>query len=231
MKVAPIKTRIFLENENLFQFIIQHLPHVKDKSIIVVTSKIAALSEGRTLPTSDAKTKRAAILKESQWAKRTKYVWLTIKDGMFMAAAGIDESNSNGKLILLPIDSFKSARDLRKKLLIHYRIKRLGVAITDSRTAPLRAGITGVCLGYAGFRGTRDYRGQPDIFGRKFHMSQTNIADSIAAAAVLVMGEGKEQQPLALISELSIAFCDRVSQKELLIPIRDDMYKPLFKGI
>ena len=161
----------------------------------------------------------------------TRYVWLTVKDGMAMSSAGIDESNANGKLILLPKNSFKAAGLLRKKLLKKYGVKQFGVLITDSRTMPLRAGVTGAAIGYAGFRGVKDYRGKPDIFGRKFKFSRTDVADSLATAAVLVMGEGNEQQPLAIIQKAPIEFCDKVHSKELKIDIEDDMYRPLFSKL
>jgi len=148
-----------------------------------------------------------------------------------MASAGIDESNTDSKLILLPKDSFKTARSIRKKLQQKYNVKKLGVLITDSRTIPLRIGVTGVALGYAGFRGLRDYRGRPDIFGRKFKFSQTNVADSLATTAVFLMGEGNEQQPLAIIKKASIEFCDKINRKELHIDIQDDMYQPLFSRL
>ena len=110
-------------------------------------------------------------------------------------------------------------------------MSHLGVLITDSRTVPLRAGVTGVAVGYAGFRGIKDYRGTPDIFGRKFEFSRTNIADGLAAAAVLVMGEGNEQQPLAIIEKAPVEFCDRVKRAELRINIKEDMYRPLFSKL
>lgn len=209
-------------------FITDHFRHLKEESIVVVTSKIVALSEKRTAIIENAQTKEKLIRAESELAIPTKYVWLTVKDGMVMASAGIDESNANGKLILLPRDSFKSARFLRKALQRKYDVKRLGVLITDSRTIPLRAGVTGVALGYAGFRGVKDYRGTPDIFGRKFKFSRTDIADGLATAAVLVMGEGNEQQPLALIEKIAVEFCDKIHRSELHIDIQDDMYRPLF---
>ncbi len=177
---------------------------------------------------TDARAKERLIRAESDLAIPTKYVWLTLKDGMVMASAGIDESNANGKLILLPRDSFKSARFLRKALRRKYGVKRLGVLVTDSRTIPLRAGVAGVALGYAGFRGIKDYRGTCDIFGRKFIYSRTDVADGLAAAAVLVMGEGNEQQPLALIEKVPAEFCDKIDRGELHIDIQDDMYQPLF---
>lgn len=231
MIIKPIKTRIFQEGENLHNFIIEHVQQLKENSVLVVTSKIVALAESRTAQINSPQTKIDLIHQESDLAIETKYVWLTVKDGAVMASAGIDESNANGKLILLPKNSFESAQQLRQSLQKKYQLKNLGVLITDSRTVPLRLGVTGVALGYAGFRGIKDYRGRADIFGRKFQFAQVNIADSLAAAAVLTMGEGSEKQPLALIQDSSVDFCEVVDHSELYIDITDDMYQPLFLGI
>ena len=228
MNIKPIKTRVFQEGENLFTFITGYFKKIPERSVIVITSKIVALAEKRTAVIKNSRTKERLIRAESEFALPTKYVWLTVKDGMVMASAGIDESNANGKLILLPKDSFKAARLLRQKLQKKYGVKHLGVLITDSRTLPLRAGVTGVALGYAGFRGLKDYRGRSDIFGRKFHFSRVNIADSLATAAVLIMGEGNEQRPLAIIKNAPVEFCHKTSRRELQISIKDDMYRPLF---
>ncbi len=230
MIITPVKTRIFREGEDLMSFIVDHVKKVPERSIIVVTSKIVALSEKRTAVKENPKTKEKLIREESDLAIPTKYVWLTLKNGMLMASAGIDESNADGKLILLPRDSFKSARILRKALQQKYRVKRLGILITDSRTTPLRAGVGGTALGYAGFGGIRDYQGKPDLFGRKFRFSRTNLADGLATAAVLEMGEGKERQPLAVIERAPVEFHERTNRKELSIDVRDDMYAPFFKN-
>lgn len=226
MKVSAVRTRIFKENEDLVAFIVRHVPKLKDGSILAVTSKIVALAEGRT---ANAKDKEKIIRAESDWAMKTKYVWLTEKDGMLLANAGVDESNAVGKLVLLPRDSFKAASSLHKKLRKHYKIKKLGVVVTDSRIMPLRAGVVGIALGYAGFRGLRDYRGERDIFGRVFKFTQTDVADSLATAAAVVMGEGKEYQPLAVITGAPVEFTEQTNRDELLIPFEDDMYRPLFR--
>ncbi|MDP3778711.1 MAG: coenzyme F420-0:L-glutamate ligase [bacterium] len=231
MIIRPIKTRVFQEGDDLFAFITRYFKKLPEKSVIVVTSKIAALAEKRTVIAGDMQSREKLIRAESELAVPTKYVWLTIKDGIVMASAGIDESNANGKLILLPKDSFKTASLLRKKLQQKYGVTHLGVLITDSNIIPLRAGVTGVALGYAGFRGVKDYRGTPDIFGRKFKFSQTDVADSLATAAVLVMGEGSEQQPLAIIENAPITFCNKIYRKELHIDMRDDMYQPFFSRL
>lgn len=231
MKVRAIKTRIFKEGESLEDFISKYVPRLTEGSILVITSKIVALSENRTAVVKNAKEKEQLIRSESERAIRTKYVWLTIKDGMVMANAGIDESNADGKLILFPRDSYKTAIDLRRKLKKRHHLKKLGVLITDSRAFPLRAGVVGVATGYAGFKGIKDYRGTPDIFGKLFRYSRVDIADGLATAAVLEMGEGKEQRPLAVIEDAPITFSGRVDRQALTIDIKDDLYRPLFERL
>ncbi len=227
MNVSAVKTSIFRSGQDLATFVTEHIQKIGDGSILAVTSKIVALSEGRV---ADPKDKEKLIKQEATWIQKVlpKW-WLTARDGIVIVNAGIDESNSDGKLVLLPRDSYASAAALRKKLLAHYRVKNLGVVVTDSRIEPLRAGVTGVALGYAGFKGVRDYRGIADIFGKKMEVTQTNIADSLATAATLVMGEGSEQQPLAIITGAPVEFRDRVDRKELHIALKDDMYRNLFK--
>ncbi len=226
MNINPVKTSVFKENENLIAFIRFHVPRLKNGSVLAVTSKIVALSEGRTAKSKD---KKRLIGEESVWALKTKYGRVTLKDGILMWNAGIDTSNADGGIVLLPKDSFAAAKYLRTSLRKAYRIKELGILITDSRIMPLRSGVVGVALGYAGFKGLKDYRGKKDIFGDIYQVTRTDIADSLATAAVLLMGEGNERQPLAIIEGAPVEFSGKVDRKELLVPIRDDMYAPLFK--
>lgn len=231
MKIISIKTRIFCENENLLNFILKYIKKIPENSIIVITSKIVALSEGRFSIVKNKKEKEKFIKKESDLVVKTKFAWLTIKNGMIMASAGIDESNANGKIIFLPKDSFYSANFIRNYLLKKYKVKNLGILITDSQTFPLRAGVIGSALGYAGFKGIRDYRGKPDIFGRKMKISRTNIADCLATTAVLSMGEGDEKKPLAVIYNAPVLFKDKINRKELMIDLDSDLYFPFLKKI
>ncbi|MFA6386404.1 MAG: coenzyme F420-0:L-glutamate ligase [Candidatus Paceibacterota bacterium] len=231
MKVIPIKTKIFRENEDLIKFIVSHIKKLEENSILVVTSKIVALSEGRVVIAKDEKTREEIIKKESQFMMRTKYTWLTIKDGMVMASAGVDESNADGKIVLLPKDSFKAAIEIRNKLLKYYKVKNLGILITDSRLMPLRAGVVGVALGYSGFKGVKNYIGHKDLFGRKLKFSRTDVADSLATASVYLMGEGNECQPLAVITDCKVEFKNKIDKNELKIDIKEDIYQPLFEKI
>lgn len=232
MNVRAVKTRVFKEKESLRDFVLEHVPSVKDGSVLVVTSKIVALSEGRTVERRSVATKEKLIRAESDFAFPTKWVWLTLKDGLIVASAGIDESNSEtGKFILLPKDSYRSAAKLRKELMRAYKVKRLGVIIPDSRTIPLRAGVMAMAIGYAGMKGIRDYRGEKDIFGRTFKFERVGVVDSLATAAALAMGEGSEQRPLALVTDAPVDFTERVNRNELRIELEDDIYLPFLNEI
>src|SRR3989344_5205760 len=108
MIVTPVRTRIFKEGENLTSFISEYIPRLKERSVLVVASKIVALAEERTAAVKTKKEHDALVKKESDRALATKFVWVTLKDGIVMANAGIDESNvERGGVILLPKDSFK----------------------------------------------------------------------------------------------------------------------------
>lgn len=231
MIINPIKTRIFQPEENLFAFIIEHISDLKEGDILVVTSKIISYAEGRYVFPYTEKMRDEIIAKESTFVLRTKYTWLTIKDGTVMASAGVDESNADGRLLLLPKDSWKTAMLLRRKLMKCFGLKKLGILITDSRLLPLRAGAVGVALGYAGFKGIRDYRGKEDLFGRKLKLSQTDVADSLATAAVLCMGEGSESIPLALVQNAPVEYSNSTNRKELIIDPAEDVYAPLFQTL
>lgn len=231
MIVVPIKTEVFKRDGSLEQFINKHLPIIKEGSVLVVTSKIVALSQGRVVSTDAKHTKDYWIKKESEQFLKTKWCYLTLKDGHWCPNAGIDESNAKGKLILWPVNPYRVAERLRKVLRKKHNLKKIGVLITDSRIFPLRAGVTGVALGYAGFQGLRNYIGLPDIFGRKLKMTTTNIADGLATSAVLAMGEGNEQMPLALIEDVPAKFTEKNTPTELRIDPKDDLYSPLFRDM
>lgn len=231
MKIQALKTGVFEQGDDITSFIEKYAGTALEKTVIVVTSKIVALSEHRVAEFRDEESKEILIKAESDYAVKTKWTWMTIKDKMLMANAGIDESNAKGKLVLLPRDSFKQAEIIRDYFCSRYGIKDLGVVISDSHCIPLRAGVIGAALGYAGFHGLREYAGKPDIFGRELQLTHSNVPDSLAAAAVLCMGEGNEQQPLALITGIELEWSNQVNSQELDIDPSDDMFHPLFENL
>ncbi|HSA83564.1 MAG TPA: coenzyme F420-0:L-glutamate ligase, partial [Patescibacteria group bacterium] len=99
-----------------------------------------------------------------------------------------------------------------------------------------RWGVTGYAIAHSGFQALNSYIGKPDIFGRKLEAEQSNLPDSLASSAVVVMGEGNEQQPLGVITDLPfITFQKRnPTQKELdalKINIHDDIYASLLTAV
>ena len=114
--------------------------------------------------------------------------------------------------------------------------KHIGVVISDSKTTPLRWGTTGTSIAHSGFLAVNDFIGKPDVFGRNLTMTKVNVADALACAAVLTMGESNEQQPLAIIEDVPfVHFQDRnptlQELNDLHIPIEDDIYAPLLTSV
>lgn len=233
LQVHPIRTPIYEAHQDLTNFVIrafEQLP-VEENSILVITSKIVSLAEGALAPRHGT-DKRQLVERECDLylGEIGHGTHLTIKHDLLIASAGIDESNSqSGDFILFPKDPFASAENLRRKLQQHFGLKRFGVLITDSHTSPLRRGVTGVCLSYSGFLALKSLVGQPDLFGRELKMTQMNLADGLAAAAVMMMGEGAESQPLAYITGAPVEFSDLSDRRQISIPLEEDLYYPLLK--
>jgi dihydrofolate synthase / folylpolyglutamate synthase len=231
MNVSPVHTRIFNVGESLEDFIFEHVPALAENSVLIITSKIVALAEGRVVACADEAEWKKIIASESDMQLETPHATLTLKDGMLLPNAGIDRSNvGEGVCVLLPGDSYTTAAKIRAACMQKYGVQNVGVVITDSRVAPLRAGTTALALGYAGIVGIRDYRGSKDLYGREMKISRTNIVDSLATAACLCMGEGAEQQPLCVITGAPVIFTNELTDRgEVLIAPEDDLYYPLIE--
>jgi dihydrofolate synthase / folylpolyglutamate synthase len=222
MKIEPIKTKLLDpgKKNDLFAFLADSINQLEDGSIVAVTSKIISICQNRIVKIDQAE-KEELIKKEADYylmpqAGKSESI-ITIKDHILQIAGGIDESNANNHYILPPQDLSKITNQIRKFLKDRFKLKNLGIIVTDSRSTPLRRGVVGVGLSYSGFRPVDSYIGQNDLFGRKLKVSETNTLDCLASVAVLVMGEGREQTPLAVLTELDlIKFNDRdPTEKEL----------------
>lgn len=231
MNIKAIKTDLFTPNQNLEAFLTDHISALPNQSVVVIASKIIALSEGRVIACHSKEEKHQIAREESEFYLDSKWIPLTIKDGLLMMAAGIDESNVGNTCLLLPKNPFDSAQRIRSFLMDHFKLSQLGIIVSDSRLFPLRQGVTGCAIGYAGFHGLKDYRGTKDLHGRTFTMESLNIADCLASAAIVEMGEGAEQQPLAIITDTTLEWTDQQpGPEELRIAKEDDLYAPLFKA-
>lgn len=240
MIVNSIKThKITQEDSDLFKVLDQYIETLEENSVLAVTSKIVSITEGSILKIEEGVDKDDLIEKQSQFfitrASNKYNISFTITNNILSASAGIDESNGNGFYILWPKNPQESANKIREYLAHKFNLKNFGVIITDSKTTPLRWGVTGIALSHSGFLALNDYIGKPDLFGRPFVYEKLNVSDSLAATAVLEMGEGSEQTPLAIISNLkNIEFQDRNPNEEelesLKIKMEDDLFAPFLKN-
>lgn len=248
MKVVPVKTRkiIPMQDTNLLEVLDAYLPRLKERTVVAVTSKIVAICEGRVVPVpadqaAKDKLKEKLIIQEAEKylpRSSSRYnVLLTVKGNAINFSSGLDESNAAGYFVLWPQNPQRSANAIRAHLVKKHKKKNFGVVITDTASVPLRWGQRGVfVLAHSGFSALNSYIGKPDIFGRPFTMTSAAVADALGTAAVLVMGEGAEQTPLAIIEDVPfVKFQQRNPTKKeldkLKMPLEDDLYAPLLKAV
>lgn len=189
--------------------------------VLVVAQKIVSKAEGRAVLLSEvAPTGRAVelardvekdprlvelMLRESKEVLRAKPGVLIVEHrlGFVMASAGIDQSNVPGAeegeaALLLPVDPDASARRLRDQLKAASGVE-VAVVINDSFGRAWRNGVTGIAIGVAGIAPLVDLRGLPDREGRPLRVTQVAVADELAAAASLLMGQADEGYPAVLV--------------------------------
>lgn len=238
MQFLPIKTRPFLPpKDDLYNVMDKSLPRLREGDILVITSKVLAIHQGRCVPIvkDTPEEKNALIMKEAEWfippKKRRGAHWhLTIKDKTLIADAGIDKSNGLGYYILWPHHTQKLLKEIRTHLKKKFKLKKLGIISVDSHLVPLRTGTVSISTGFAGFEPWHDYRGKPDIFGRKLQYTRRNVVDSLAAVSGLLMGEGREKTPMLIIRKPEfVRFTGKNTYRKLSYPLKQDIFYPLLK--
>ena len=217
----------------------KHLPELGERSVLAISSKAAAICEGRTIPVGEADKDELIHQQATLYLPRSfsRYnVSFTITHNMMAPSAGIDETNGNGHYVLWPEDPQATANQVREYLVKRFKLKEVGVVLTDSTLRPMRWGVTTLAIASSGFEPVESYIGRPDLFGRKMEYNTASIQDGLAAAAGLVMGEGAEPTPLAVITDIPfVTFVPRNPTKaELdsqLIEPEDDLYGPFLSRV
>lgn len=235
MQVKAIKTHRIEEKDSLEGILDQYITHIDNSHIIAITSKIISICQGCVI-NKDKISKYNLIQQEADSILETKSnphnFYLTIKNGILIPTAGIDESNAKDKYILYPRNIQKTATFIWNYIRQKHSIQNLGIVITDSHTTIMRRGVTGIALGWCGFEPLYSYINKPDIYDIPLRVTQVNILDSLATSAVFVMGEGNEQTPLAIIKEApKISFLNRPpneeEEKAITLSLEEDLYAPL----
>lgn len=252
MRIQAIRTPVIGIGQDLFEvFKSSFAGELRERSIVCVTSKVVSLEQRRVVDLAKIEVSPEArrmrklkyskdierypglaelIQRESDRVYEGHYVYLTLKDGTFMANAGIDLSNAlEGHAILWPDDPFGWARRFRERLRSAYRLEEVGVLVTDSRCTPLRRGVIGLAMAYSGFEGIESQVGKRDLFGRKLQFTEKAVADDLSCAAVLVMGESGESTPFAVAEDAPVTYTDReIGRNELNIDPRIDLFAGLY---
>jgi F420-0:gamma-glutamyl ligase len=237
--VTAVKTaRVVAGAISVRALVDRYVGDLPNQSVLAITSKVVSLCENRVSENELSKTEliRRHSSRYLRHSNRHGFHF-SISHDTLIPAAGIDESNVGGGYLLWPADPQRTVDDLRHHLTNTLdEARAIGVVLTDSTCTPLRRGTTGICLAHSGFRAVRSYVGQRDLFGRVFRVSEANIAGGLAAAAVLVMGEGTERTPLCIIEDVPFIEFQRrdPSQEELAglrIPTEDDLFAPFLNAV
>jgi coenzyme F420-0:L-glutamate ligase len=239
MQLFGIHTKLIKPEDNLLNTILETLSKqelkIEDGDVLAIVSKAVATVQNQqkgldsVRPSEKAKKLARKTHLEPSFVEivlqeagnvygGVPKALLTLKDCILTANAGVDHKNSpKGYVTLWPKNPFKKAEEIRQEILERTG-KCVGVLIVDSRVTPLRMGTTGLALAVAGFEPVRDCRNDKDLYGRAVSITRHALADDLASAAHLIMGETNEQVPAVLIKKAPVKFTEAVKPSAVVIP-------------
>ena len=220
MELYSIRTPIIKPGEDIVEILVKSMEEIdlelQDGDIIVFAESAVATAENSIINLKDIKPSKKAIHLGNRYSidpremelilqESDKIVGgisgfvLTLKNDFLSPNAGIDTSNApEGHVVLLPKNPDKSAREIRRKFEDTYNCN-IAVIIGDSRTHPLRWGCVGIAIGCSGIEAVEDVRGNKDLFGKPLRVTRKAVADNIASAAQILMGEADESVPAVIV--------------------------------
>ncbi len=240
--IAIPSHKIIEETDDLFDILVESMQSksivFQENDVLIVASKVVSVTEGRVVsfatvsPSQLAKNLAEQMHTAAEFTQiiltecENNYIGVvpgaltTINKYGLLANAGADQSNvKKNEVIVLPVNSKKSARNLNSKIFKATQ-QKVGVIIADSRTMPMRLGTVGTALATYGFKSIIDERGKSDLFGRPMHITSRAIADQLATAAEIVMGETDERTPFVIIRNYPLILISEEDEKNIneLIP-------------
>ena len=232
MQYIPVKTRTMQPpQDDLFALLNESLTDVQERDVILITSKVVGIHQGRCVPI-DGTDKIELIKQEADYLfdDVDSPFPITLKYNGFSVAGGIDASNSGDYYSLLPERPYDAAEAIWQHLRTQFSVSEVGVVITDSFVQPMRAGVVGTTIGFWGLHPVESHRGKEDLFGNKIKFSATNIVDSLAAGSAAVSGESGESTPVIIVRDVpNVDFTSHDTRHELLKGKREDIYYPLLR--
>jgi coenzyme F420-0:L-glutamate ligase len=245
VQLYPLRSNLVLPGDSVSSRFFEALSlaglRVKNGDIVAVASKVVSLSERNIVSLANVKPTVSArslgrrfdilpefaqvVLDEADAVYRgVPGVILTLKNGDAVANSGVDRKNAPGNCVIpWPVNPQRSADMIRRA--IHRNLgKRVGVVIVDSRVTPLRLGTIGLAIACSGFEPVKDSRGIKDLYGRSARITLHAIADGIAGAAQLLMGETRETIPFVLVRGAPVQLRARKGSDAMTLPIKDCLY-------
>jgi len=249
LQVFPVKATKKEEKFDLYDEIKKLVKEngiaIKEGDVIVISSKYISNSQGRILNHNSIKLSEKAnkiskkfsinqklsevIVRESDivFGGVSGFV-ITSSNNIMAPNAGIDKSNSKGRLILYPNNPYLIAEQIKRKFFLDYNL-HVGIIIVDSRLMPARIGTSGVAIACSGIEPILDRRATKDLDGNVLKVTFQAVADNLASIANHKMGEADELIPLAIIRESGAKLTDRkISSEETTIPYDECIY---FRGL
>lgn len=216
-----------------------------DGDVVAVCQKIVSKAEDRFVALDAVAPGAQAIELARRCGKDPRFVEVVLRQstqvvrcvkdvlivrhrlGFVVANAGVDQSNiadAGRRVLLLPEDPDRSAAQLREAIASRLGV-RVGVLITDSFGRAWRMGVRGTCIGCAGLVALADARGRLDRNGRPLRVTQIAVADAIAAAAALAMGEADEGRPIVIVSGVAPEYLgEGTPAAQLIRPAEADLF-------
>ena len=246
MRLYALKTEQVKTGDNLVEVALNALKkqnlQLENNDILAFTSKIVAYAEGRLVKLAEVKPSEKANRLAREFSLQPEFAELvlreankiyggvqkavlTLKNGILTANAGIDNKNAPpGFAVLWPLNPKIMARKIREDIKSKTD-KQVGVLILDSSLMPLRIGASGLALAVAGFKPIRDTRGQCDLYGKPLIITRHAVADDLASAAHLLMGEAAEKTPIVLIKDAPVDLDDAAyGSEEMMMPFKDCIF-------
>ncbi len=225
-----------IANNNLF---------IESGDVFVIAQKIISKSENRYIDLCDVKASEEAIILGADLQRDPRFIQIILNEsnkiistqknviivehklGFININAGIDKSNipqHDSRFLLLPEDPSKSAQKIQSFISNFFK-KDISVIISDSMTRPYRSGVTNFALASSNIQSLIDLKGEADIYGNTLQSTEIAVADELAAAAGVLMGQGKEAQPIILITGFNREEYAKNDAFDLIICEKDDLYR------
>ena len=232
-------------NEIILKSISDNNLLLEDGDILIIAQKIISKAENRYINLDDVIPSQSAIDLGEELNRNPAFIQLILNEsksiisteknviivehnlGFIHINAGIDRSNipqDENLVLLLPIDPSSSAEIIQSFISKSLNIN-ISVVITDSMSRPYRSGVTNFALASANIQSLIDLKGESDIYGNTLKSTEIAIADELAAAAGLLMGQGDELKPVIIMKGFSKSSYDINDALDLTVDEKNDLYR------